>query len=59
MGHDLSWQIGNGENILLGIDPIVGASYPGTLPSGLLDFLDDMEINTLACARNTLVGSPH
>ena len=48
LGRDLSWQVGNGENILLGIDPIVGESFSGTLPLGLLDFLDDMEINTLA-----------
>ena len=59
LGCDLSWQVGNGENILLGIDTIVGASHPGTLPSGLLNFLDDMEINTLAHAHNTLAGSPH
>ena len=37
----------------------MGASYSGSLPLGLLDFLDDMEINTLARACNTLPGSSH
>ena len=57
MGRDLAWQVGNGENILLGIDPIVGASFSCSLPSGLLDFLDDIEINTLARACNTFPGT--
>ena len=37
----------------------MGASYSRSLPSVLLDFLDDMEINTLARAHNTLPGSSH
>ena len=59
LGRELAWQVGNGENILLGIDPIVGTSNSCSFPSGLLDFLDDLEINTLARAHNTLPGTLH
>ena len=56
LGRDLAWQVGNSNNILLGIDPLVGASNSFSLPTGLLAYLEDLEINTLARAHNTLPG---
>ena len=48
MGCELAWKVGNGDKILLGIEPIVGASNSSSLPLGLLEYLEDVEINTLA-----------
>ena len=52
MGKYLSWQVGNGESILLGIDPIAELSAPFTLPEDLRLYLEDLNICTLAQVHN-------
>ena len=58
LGRGLAWQVGNNNSISLGIYPIVGATKSLSLPMGLLDYLADLDIKTLASARNILLG-PH
>ena len=58
LGRGLAWKVGNGYSISLGIDPIVGVAKSLSLPMGLLDCLADLDIKTLASARNILPG-PH
>ena len=48
---------GNGNNVLIGIDPIIGISNSLMIPSGLREYLEDLDIVTLSQARNTLLGS--
>ena len=54
LGRHLAWQVGNGKNVLLGIDPIVGVSNSLSIPQGLREYLADLDIVTLAQAQNTL-----
>ena len=54
MGRCLAWKVGNGQEVLMGIDPIVGAQSPHLLPTGLKDFLEDLGITTLSQAHNIL-----
>ena len=54
MGAHLSWQVGDGKNVLLGIDPIIGLHSSFSLPEDLRTYLEDMNIYTLEQARNTL-----
>ena len=54
MGIHMAWQVGDGENILLGIDPIVGLHSSFRLPEDLRSYLEDMNICTLAQAQNSL-----
>ena len=56
LGRGLAWQVGSGNNILLGIDPIVGASNSLSLPTRLLAYPADLEITTLSSACNILLG---
>ena len=35
LGRCLSWQVGSGHDVLVGIDPIIGTPTPHTLPTGL------------------------
>lgn len=58
MGCFLSWQIGNGECIHLGVDPIVGMGSTFILPEDLRSYLADMDICTLAQARNPCSSAP-
>ena len=44
----------NEKNVLLGIDPIVGISNSLMIPQGLREYLEYLDIVTLAQARNTL-----
>ena len=59
LGCHLSWQVGNGNDILIGIDPIIGVPSSLSLPDDLRTFLEDLDINTLSQARNTLPDSQH
>ena len=54
MGIYLAWQVGSGENILLGIDPIVGSHTLFILPEELRSYLEDLNICTLSQAHNSL-----
>ena len=51
--------MGNEEDILIGIDPIIGVPFSHNLPDELRSFLEDLDINTLSQARNTLPDSQH
>ena len=57
LGRFLAWQVGNGLDVLVGIDPIIGAKSPHYLPIGLREYLEDLDITTLSQARNILPGS--
>ena len=59
LGSNLSWQVGNVQDVLIGIDPIIGASSSHSLLAGFRDFLEDLDITTLSQARNTLLGLHH
>ena len=43
----------------MGIDPIIGTQTPHTLPTGLREFLEDLDISTLSQARNIVPGTHH
>ena len=34
LGRILAWQVGNGKDVLIGINPIIGASKMHSLPEG-------------------------
>ena len=57
VGCGLAWQVGNGEDIRIGIDPIIGTENLVVLPQGLRDYLEDYSIITLAQARNFSLGA--
>ena len=59
LGSHLAWQVGNGEDIMIGIDPIIGVASSLNLPDELRSFLEDLDINTLSRACNTLPDSQH
>ena len=48
VGCGLSWKVGNGEDIRVGIDPIMGTEELVVLPQELRDYLEDYGIVTLA-----------
>ena len=54
MGSYLAWQVGNGNDILVGIDPVIGSTNSFLFPDGLRSYLEDLEIKTLAQVHNTL-----
>ena len=49
--------MGNGDNILLGIDPIVGSHSSFILPEDLRSYLEDLNICTLSQAHNSLINA--
>ena len=53
----MAWQVGNGDNILLGIDPIVGSHSSFILPEDLRSYLEDLNICTLSHAHNSLINA--
>ena len=57
LGRHLAWQVGNGSDILIGVDPIIGAHSTFTLPEELRSYLEDLDICTLSQARNILPDS--
>ena len=57
LGRCLSWHVGSGHDVLVGIDPIVGSQTPHTLPTGLREYLEDLDITTLSQAHNIMAGS--
>ena len=59
LGMHLAWQVGNGESILLGIDPIVGSHTPYTLPEELRTYLEDLNLCTLSQAHNSLPNAKY
>ena len=50
---------GNGNDILIGIDPVMGNPISHLFPDGLRSYLEDLDIKTLAQARNTLSDAHH
>ena len=52
IGKGILWQVGNGSDIRLGVDPVIGMSNSFLLPDDLRAYLEDYGINTLAQARN-------
>ena len=49
--------MGNGSDILIGVDPIIGAHSSFIIPEGLRSYLEDLDICTLSQARNILPDS--
>ena len=54
MGRHLAWQVGNGNDIMVGIDPMFGSSNTFHFPDGLRSYLEDLNIISLAQVHNTL-----
>ena len=52
IGKGIIWEVGNGSDIHLGVDPVVGLSNSFILLDELRAYLEDYGINTLAQARN-------
>ena len=52
----MAWHVGNGQNILVGIDPIIGTHSLSELPLGLREYLEDLGITALIHAQNILPG---
>ena len=44
----ISWDIGNGKNVYIGIDPFVGDKGNFELPLEILEHLDFIGLRTLA-----------
>ena len=51
LGRYLAWKVGNGKDILIGIDPIIGSASHSFLPYDLRDYLLDYGIATLHQAQ--------
>ena len=54
LGSFLAWQVGDGKDITIGVDPIIGAHSSYILPEELRTFLEDLDISTLSQAHNIL-----
>lgn len=52
LGRGLTWHVGNGETIRVGLDPIVGMGSPYSLRNDLREYLEEYGILTLDQARN-------
>ena len=52
IGKGILWQVGNGSDIRLGVDPVVGLGSSFILPGDLREYLEDYGIVSLAQARN-------
>ena len=50
----LCWKVGNGKNIKVGIDPIIGIEEDYKLSSNILNYLDDIGYTTLAQIRRPI-----
>ena len=48
LGRNLAWQVGNGNSVRIGIDPIIGSPALITFPADFRDFLEDLDIVTLS-----------
>ena len=48
LGRCLAWKVGNGEQVQIGIDPIIGIPDTFSWPDGFLEFLEDLDIVTLS-----------
>ena len=51
--------MGDGKDILIGVDPIIGAHTSYILPEELRTFLEDLDIGTLSQAHNILPDAQH
>ena len=59
LGRGLTWHVGNGASIRVGLDPIVGMGSPYSLPNDLWEYLEDYGILTLDQARNYSLDARH
>ena len=57
MGSHLSWKVGDGNDILIGMDPVMGNSASSPFPDDLRTYLEDLGISTLAQAHNSLTDA--
>ena len=56
IGKFLAWHVGNGMDIQLCIEPIIGVQCYTEIPSDFRDYLEDLGISTLSQAQNVLPG---
>ena len=56
IGKFLAWHVGNGMDIQLGIDPIIGTQSCPELRSDFRDYLKDLGITNLSQENNILFG---
>ena len=54
IGRYIAWQVGNGKDIQIGVDPLIGNTHSFLLPEGLRTYLEDLDISSLAQAHNSL-----
>ena len=59
MGSHISWQVGNGNDILIGIDPVIGNPISFHFSEDLRTYLEDLGIMTLAQPQNSLPDALH
>ena len=52
LGSGLTWLVGKGSAVRIGIDPIVGLGSPFSLTQDLREYLEDFSIYSLDQARN-------
>ena len=57
LGRHLAWQVGNGSDILIGVDSIISAHSSFILPEELRSYPEDLDICTLSQAHNILPDS--
>ena len=51
MGKDLTWRVGDGKNVMVGIYPILGLGENFQLSPYILDYLEEIGYFTLAHIR--------
>ena len=52
ISRKLGWKVGNGLNIILGVDPVVGQNSSYLLSEDLREYLEDYGLLTLRDANN-------
>ena len=57
LGNQLTWKIGNGDKIVLGMDPFIGRDHFYKLSGTLIFYLFSPGINMLSHIRNPLAAN--
>ena len=52
LDRHLAWQVGNGKDIMIGVDPVINVPSSHNLLEELRTFMEDLDISTLSQAQN-------